>query len=291
MNGKCAKCGREREGDRYKFYIARKEGEPYKFIYTDLKVEEAFICDRCARSGAVGPEWVLLVLFGLAAVPPLALAFINFLEHGFGAGIGQLILGLFFLAPAVWSAYSLLTLKVTPLGGECAAIAGRRKTLQGQRIATFPASKMAYYARVRTDLSMLLSAMNAPKRGKPRVPKPGTRPVPVLDLSGQTFMQTPLPEGRSITNYDLNAIREYLQFVAQRWWETRDAETAICERCNGPVPRGYGALLGSSLYHARCLDDLLEEGRSYLRRDPDSFLGQGVLQKAREFAANKQPTP
>lgn len=80
---------------------------------------------------------------------------------------------------------------------------------------------------------------------------------------------------------DLQAIRVYCHAEAVEWWKTNELESAICDKCNGPVRRNSGYLIGRSLYCGLCEDMFSEEYRNYLIRDPN-FYGQGVLEKARK---------
>lgn len=80
---------------------------------------------------------------------------------------------------------------------------------------------------------------------------------------------------------DMQAIRAYCHAEAVEWWKTNELESAICDKCNGPVRRNSGYLIGRSLYCGLCEDMFSEEYRNYLIRDPN-FYGQGVLEKARK---------
>ncbi len=270
MNGKCAKCGREREGDRYKLYIAKKEGEQFKYTFTDLHAETFFICDRCARTGKAGIPRATLIIFGLMGLPLLAAGVAVIAQDGWRGNAGYIIFSLVLLAPAVWGAYALITAKPTQESGEYAAL---RPAFLQLKASGQPGQ-----------------ALIAPSDMKQLIPLHPELQGLLLTAQVRAFGSQPAPLNDFIDS-DLPAIREYMQYQARQWWEAGGADPALCDRCNGEVPRGYGCLMGASLYHAHCFDSLLDEGLPHLRRDPDWFLGRGVLQKAREFAANKQPTP
>ncbi len=270
MNGKCAKCGREREGDRYKIYLAKVTNQGGRSTYSDLRVEHFFICNPCARMGKAGLYRPVLIIFALMGLPMLEAAIGTMSQNGFGDGVVYLFFGLLLLAPAAWAAYSLITTRPTEENGESAALRPAflqlRASGQWGQALIAPAD-MKKLVKTQPDLQLELLMLNL-TGGAPPAPAPAS----------------------DFTEGDLPAIREYLHFLAQQWWETEGAEPAVCERCNGEVPRGYGCLMGASLYHAHCFDSLLDESLPYLRQNPN-FLGQGVLQKARELAANKQPAP
>ena len=79
-------------------------------------------------------------------------------------------------------------------------------------------------------------------------------------------------------------IGEYLRHLAADWWARQPSSRSVatCDACSaGPVRRGEGYLIGSSLWCDECYRDKDVEGQ--LRRNPD-YAGHGILQRARRWA-------
>jgi hypothetical protein len=270
MDGKCAKCGKQRNGDRYELYVARVTGERFNPIYSDLKTEHVFICDSCARMGKAGIYRAVLIIFGLMALPMLGAGFAAIGQQGVGAGVGGLIFGLILLAPAAWAAYTLITFRATRESGEFAAAGARFKALHAEGCVPIIESELKKLVPLHPELQSLLLKMQVQALGV----QPGSGPMMQFDMT--------------VSESDLQAVRAYTHHLAIEWRETQAADSAICDVCNQPVPRGYGNLIGSSLYCGQCAGGQFnDEGLNHLRRDPN-FFGRGVLQQAREFAANRQ---
>jgi len=89
---------------------------------------------------------------------------------------------------------------------------------------------------------------------------------------------------------DVEVVYQYCQHLAQQWWQTTTLEQAVCDRCNIPIlPRNRSYLIGTNLYCFGCwVNHVGSDVMGKLRANPDCF-GRGLLDKAREFVANKQP--
>lgn len=92
--------------------------------------------------------------------------------------------------------------------------------------------------------------------------------------------------GSMVSLEDMDAIRRYCHYLAEEWWKSQLDEQATCDSCNGPIAKGGGFLLGSSLYCSNCASDQFgTEGMMRLQADPN-FFGRGLVEKARAFANN-----
>jgi len=92
--------------------------------------------------------------------------------------------------------------------------------------------------------------------------------------------------GNMVDQEDMDAIRRFCHYLAEEWWKSQLDEQAVCDVCNGPISKGGGFLIGSSLYCGSCASEQFgAEGLTRLRADPN-FFGRGLLEKARSFAVN-----
>lgn len=121
----------------------------------------------------------------------------------------------------------------------------------------------------------------------------GIQSIPRIHKYMESLNQTPQKQKESLTPAvekadrpfrhvdDLQAIKEYCSAEALEWWKTNELESATCDKCNGPVSRNSGYIIGSWLYCGHCEDMFSEQYRYHLIRDPN-FYGRGVLEKARK---------
>jgi hypothetical protein len=112
------------------------------------------------------------------------------------------------------------------------------------------------------------------------------------EVSGSTTPQ--LTDGSTLaralfTTEDVEAIRDYSSQIAKDWWKLTGKQRAICDGCNRIVVRSDGFLVDSNLRCHSCFDPACapEECLRNLQEDPD-YYGEGLLDRAREFAAARR---
>jgi len=87
----------------------------------------------------------------------------------------------------------------------------------------------------------------------------------------------------SISQADVDAIRQYWRHRSEQWWSNTGKSTAICDGCNNYISQAGTYLIGGHLECERCTDEQLADGLNKLRRNPHYF-GATELQVARTFA-------
>lgn len=260
MESTCQKCGKTTEGNSYSIYFGKIKQENAKIIYTDLGSEKVFLCKSCALSERHTINWVLLVCLLMVVL------FFGFLfysavsrvepgEYGTVVGLGLFILIL--IAAMVWFIRDLIKRQPKLIDGENVAAAMRVKALMAKGYNVWPGRSFEKLAASIPQLKSFETLSN------------------FEDLN-------------IVSQKDLDAIQEYVHYLALEWWKTSEYEAAAtCDVCNGPVLRDTGFLIGTFLYCDSCGPKQFgREGLMYLRNDPN-FFGTGVLQKARAFVATK----
>lgn len=102
-------------------------------------------------------------------------------------------------------------------------------------------------------------------------------------------------ENVEVTQVDLQHIRLYYKYLAKLWW-LKQNNLKKCDDCMAPLQTGEGYIFGLiegnhlqsyRLFCESCMTKMLSKPDLLLslKKNPD-YLGRGLIQKAREYAAS-----
>jgi hypothetical protein len=103
----------------------------------------------------------------------------------------------------------------------------------------------------------------------------------------QAYMVYDNIHGETITEADLDAIREFERYLAKEWWKRTGREGGVCDRCCfRDIPKGGGYLCGSNMLCEDCYNkDRGPNALKELQKNPD-YYGNALVRKARHFVAS-----
>ncbi len=258
MIGTCARCGQEKAGEHYTLYFWKQKAESGRIVYSDPGYEKIFLCDHCALSESRNTKWVLLVvcaMTGLLFGSLFVLGLVNYEPSGAGITAVMGVLMLACLAPIYWLVKGLRWRAVKKEDGEKSALNLRAREYISKGYASTTGTG---FDQAAATVGMFRQWKNA------------------------FLMQSE----QQIIPADVTAIRQYTHLLALEWWKTHEGPV-ICDKCNGPVGRDQGYLVGSYLHCESCgSEDFGSDAITYLREDPN-FFGRGVLEHARAMMAEK----
>lgn len=159
------------------------------------------------------------------------------------------------------------------------AVATTDKALLGQLIERFRDAYGAESRELRAFIGSTLVCADCATRWPTAVS--GVRACPNCRGKRATLCYR-LLDPETFDPEDVAALRRLWKDQAARWWRRTGRSTAHCDACNIDLVRPAGSLSATDLLCDGCVDEVLADGLTGLRRDPYAFGGL-ELELARPF--------